>query len=69
MSISGVSSAASVSSMDMYASSDIPVNVSMAASVQVLDMAQSVFKDAADRLLAEMAALITGLGQNVDIYA
>ena len=39
------------------------VNVSLAASIQVMDMAQSAFEDAAAQLIAQM----TGLGQNVDI--
>ena len=69
MNISGVSSAASVGALEMPASADMHASVSMAASIRVLDMAQSVYEDVAGRLLAEMAALITGLGQNIDIYA
>jgi len=37
-------------------------------SVQVLDMAQNAFEDAAAELLAAMSAAITGVGQNVDMY-
>jgi len=39
----------------------------MAASVQVLDMAQNAFEDAADQLLASMTASMTGVGQSVDM--
>ena len=42
------------------------INTSMMASVQVLDMAQSSFEDAAMQLVQSM---MTGLGQNVDVYA
>ena len=38
-----------------------------AASVQVLDMAQNAFEDAAAQLLAGMAAAMTGVGQSVDM--
>ena len=44
------------------------INTSMAASIQVMDMAQQSFEDAALRLVEEMAAF-TGVGQNVDVYA
>ena len=63
MNISGVSSAASISSGELSA------NVGMAVSVRVLDMAQDAFSDAAEQLIAQMAAAITGIGSNVDIYA
>ena len=63
MNISGISSAASVSDYDES------TNVGMTASIKVLDMAQGVFEDVAERLIAEMAALMTGLGQNIDTYA
>ena len=42
------------------------ISTSMAISVQVLDMAQSSFEDAANRLLESMAAA-TGIGQNIDL--
>jgi len=42
------------------------ISVSMAASIQVMDMAQSAYEDAASELIASMAAA-TGIGQNVDI--
>ena len=41
------------------------MNISLAASVQVMDMAQSSFEDAANQLIASMAAT-TGVGQNID---
>ena len=43
-------------------------NMSMMASVQVLDMAQDVFADAAARLIEELSAVITGVGHSVDMY-
>ena len=75
MNVSGVT--ATMPSFDQYslpspaaapevASSDL-VNVSVAASIQVMDMAQNVFEDAAARLIESMAAAMTGVGQNVDI--
>ena len=63
MNVSGISPAASLSGLELSA------NMSMAASVKVLDMAQDVFADAAEKLLAEMAAAITGVGTVVDTYA
>ena len=42
------------------------MNVGMQASVQVLDMANSAFEDAASQLIDSMAQM-TGVGQNVDI--
>ena len=42
------------------------INASMAASVQVMDMSQSAYEDAANELIASMAAA-TGIGQNVDV--
>ena len=43
-------------------------NVAMMASVQVMNMAQDAFNDVAARLVAELSALTTGIGQNVDMY-
>jgi hypothetical protein len=43
------------------------INTSMQASVQVMDMAQSSFDDAASQLINSMAASMTGVGQNVDV--
>ena len=63
MNISEISPAASISSLDR----DLPANVSMDASVRVLGMAQQVFADVAEQLIAELAAM-TGIGQNIDIY-
>ena len=63
MNISGVSPAASLSGLELSA------NMSMAASVKVLDMAQDVFAGAADKIIAEMAAAITGIGGSIDTYA
>ena len=37
------------------------------ASLKVMDMAQSVVEEAAAELIDAMNAIITGLGQNVDI--
>ena len=67
MNISEVSSAASYSDLDLAANMDMPANISIAASVKVLDMAQDAFSAAAERLIAEMAAMMTGVGMNVDI--
>ena len=43
-------------------------NMSMMASIQVLDMAQNVFEDAATRLIDELSAVITSVGHSVDMY-
>ena len=51
---------------DAAAPSADAINVSMAASIQVMDMAQSSFEDAANQLIETMAAA-TGVGQNVDL--
>ena len=69
MNISGISPSAVIPASDVYANEDAPVNVSMAVSVQVLDMAQNVFEDIAEKLIAEMVAQMTGIGQNIDTYA
>ena len=42
------------------------ISASMAASVQVMDMAQQSFEDSANQLIETMAAA-TGVGQNFDI--
>jgi len=42
------------------------INTSLMASVQVMDLAQSAFEDAAARLIDTMSAM-TGVGQNFDI--
>jgi len=42
------------------------INVSMAASIQVMDLAQSAFTDAAEQLISSMSAA-TGIGQNVNM--
>ena len=44
-------------------------NTGMTASVKVLDMAQDVFEDVASMLIDSLNSIITGLGQNIDIYA
>ena len=44
------------------------VNFSAQVQMQVMDMAQSQFEDAANQLISTMAAA-TGLGQNVDVSA
>jgi len=44
------------------------MNTRMMASVQVLDMAQESFEDAAMQLIETMSA-VTGVGQNVDMLA
>ena len=59
MNISSISSA--IPNADMS-------NMSLMASIQVLDMAQDVFEDAATRLIEELSAAITGVGQSVDMY-
>ena len=43
-------------------------NMSMMASIQVLDMAQNVFEDAAAQLIDALSAVITGVGHSVDMY-
>ena len=58
MNISGIASATS----NMSAA-----GVQYMASLKVLDMAQDVFKEAAAELIDAMDAIITGLGQNIDI--
>jgi len=60
MNISGISGA--------YSGADL-VNVNMAASIKVLDMTQDVFNDVAAELIDALSSVITGLGQNIDIYA
>ena len=60
MGISGIASAAS--SMDA-------AGVQYMASLKVMNMAQDVFEEAAAELINAMNAIITGLGQNIDIYA
>ena len=44
------------------------INLSVAVSVQVMDMALSSFEDAANKLIEEMAAA-TGVGQTVNTLA
>jgi len=44
------------------------IYASMEASIQVMDMANTVFEDAANQLIASMAAT-TGVGQNIDMRA
>ena len=63
MNVSGINPVASLSGLEM------PVNISMAASVKVLDMAQETFAQVAEQLIAEMAAAITGVGTTIDVYA
>lgn len=58
MDVSGISSASS----NMSAA-----GLQYMASVKVMDMAQDVYKDAADELINEMNTIITGLGQNIDL--
>lgn len=60
MNISGISSAAS----NMSAA-----GVQYMASLKVMGMAQDVFEDVAAELIDSLNAMITGLGQNIDIYA
>ena len=43
------------------------VNMRSMASIQVMDLAQNAFKDAAAQLIATMNAM-TGVGQNIDTY-
>ena len=42
-------------------------NMRSMASIQVMDLAQNAFKDAAAQLIATMNAM-TGVGQNIDTY-
>jgi len=64
MNVSGVTSTASM--MPMASGADV-IQTQMMASVEVLNMAQNAFEDAAAILLEQMAAAITGVGTNVDI--
>ena len=50
----------------VQASSPEVMDVGMAASTQVLDMANRQFEEAANQLLRDMATM-TGVGQNLDI--
>ena len=61
MNISSVGSAAS--GIDMASSKAM-----MTASLRVLDMAQDAFTEAATALIDALAASITGVGGNVDMY-
>jgi len=58
---------AQAQSLEAASSADV-IDVGMAASIQVMDMAMNSFEDAANRLLEEMAAF-TGIGQTIDMYA
>ena len=58
MDISGIASSAS----NMSAA-----GVQYMASLKVMDMAQSIVEEAAAELIDSMNAMITGLGQNIDI--
>ena len=58
MDVSGISSASS----NMSAA-----GLQYMASLKVMDMAQDVFKDVAAELIDGMDAIITGLGQNIDL--
>ena len=58
MNISGVASAAS----NMNAA-----GVQYMASMKVMSMAQNVFEEVAAELIDSMNAVITGLGQHIDI--
>ena len=51
---------------EVQASSPEVMNVGMEASVQVLDMANRQFEEAANQLMRDMATM-TGVGQNLDI--
>ena len=58
MDVSGISSGAS----NMSAT-----GVQYMASLKVMSMAQNIFEEAAAELIDAMNAMITGLGQNIDI--
>ena len=58
-----------ISSISSAASGIDAANFDMMTSIKVLDMAQNAFEDAADLLLKSLTAAITGLGQNIDVYA
>ena len=53
------------SSDGMIRGADV-ISASVTASIKVMDLAQNSFEDAANQLIAEMAA-VTGIGQNVDM--
>jgi len=59
MNISNINSAAPAMNVNA-------VNLRSMVSVQVLDLAQGAFEDAAEQLIATMSAM-TGVGQNIDI--
>ena len=61
--------AVNISSIASAASGVSAAGAQYVASLKVMDMAQEVFKEAAEELIGMMDALITGLGQNIDIYA
>jgi len=44
-------------------------SVGYMASLKVMSMAQNVFEEAASELIESMNAIITGLGQNIDVMA
>ena len=44
------------------------INMRSIASIKVMDLAQNAFEDAAAQLIASMNAM-TGVGQNIDMYA
>ena len=56
-----------ISSIASAASSLDSIGVKYAASLKVMEMAQDVYEEAAAELLSAMDALITGLGQYIDI--
>jgi len=63
MNISGISSIDSMVGMTGADKSD----TGMTAPMKVLDMAQDVFENIASMLIDSMS-LITGIGQNIDMY-
>ena len=58
-----------ISSLSAATSGADLVNTKMMASVKVLDMAQDIFSEVAQELIDALTASITGIGQNIDIYA
>ena len=63
MNISGISSVDSMVDITDASKAD----TGMTAPLKVLDMAQDVFEDIASMLIDSMS-LITGIGQNIDMY-
>ena len=64
MNISGISSVDSMVGIAVSSNAD----AGMTAPLKVLDMAQDVFEDIASMLIDSLSSIVTGLGQNIDMY-